>query len=246
MQNNDAFQLIGTNRTSAFVVLCDHASNIVPSAINNGDLGLPPQDMARHIAYDIGAAGLSIELGALLDAPVLLSKFSRLVIDPNRGETDPTLIMQLYDGSIIPANRDLNDEMREARLQAFHRPYRQAAQTLVSQRERPIIVSIHSFTPQLAGRPKRPWEIGVLFSDDERFSKPLIETFETTTNYTVGKNQPYSGHLPNDTMDVIALQKHHLHALIEVRNDLIEQDSDQKAWAQTLAKALTTTSENLS
>ena len=88
-----------------------------------GDLGLPPEEMARHIAYDIGARGVTLELARLLDAPALLTCFSRLVIDPNRGEDDPTLVMRLYDGTIIPANRHVAPAEVERRLDAYHRPY---------------------------------------------------------------------------------------------------------------------------
>ena len=116
MTDQDSYHLIGEDRASRYVILCDHASNRVPSAIANGDLGLPKEDMERHIAYDVGAAGVSKRLGELLDAPVLLSQFSRLVIDPNRSEDDPTLIMKLYDGSIIPANRDIDIKDRDFRI----------------------------------------------------------------------------------------------------------------------------------
>ena len=102
---SDAYQIIGEDRASRWLVTCDHASNRVPPAIAGGTLGLPQADMNRHIAHDVGAAGVTRRLAELLDAPAILSCFSRLVIDPNRGEDDPTLVMRLYDGSVSPANR---------------------------------------------------------------------------------------------------------------------------------------------
>ncbi len=99
------YEILGAERDSPWLIVCDHASNRIPDEIGGGSLGLPEGEMHRHIAYDIGAAGVSRRLAELLFAPALLSRFSRLVIDPNRGEDDPTLIMKLYDGTIVPGNR---------------------------------------------------------------------------------------------------------------------------------------------
>ena len=102
------FEVFGADRPARWLITVDHASNAVPPEVNGGDLGIGADNMERHIAYDIGARGTSLRLGELLDAPVICSNFSRLVIDPNRGEDDPTLVMQLYDGTIIPANRGID------------------------------------------------------------------------------------------------------------------------------------------
>jgi predicted N-formylglutamate amidohydrolase len=104
-----AFVVEGEDRPGRWLVTCDHASNRVPDWVNGGDLGIAGADMARHIAWDVGAAGLARALAERLDSPAILSDFSRLVIDPNRGEDDPTLVMRLYDGTIIPANRHLTE-----------------------------------------------------------------------------------------------------------------------------------------
>jgi predicted N-formylglutamate amidohydrolase len=220
-----------------WVILCDHASNRVPEEVG-GTLGLAPADMARHIAWDPGTAGVSTALAGLLDAPAVLSDFSRLVIDPNRGEDDPTLLMKLYDGTIIPANRDADATERERRLALFHRPYHDAVARLLAARAAPVICSIHSFTPQLRGRAPRPWQVGVLFSEDRRLSDPLIARLEAEGDLCVGVNQPYSGHLPGDTMDRHALSAGRLHVLIELRNDLIFDEAGQRAWAARLAPLL--------
>ena len=154
-----AVTIIGQNRDSEIIVTCDHASNTVPDEIGGG-LGLAASEMARHIAYDVGAAGVSRHLAELLNAPAILSGFSRLVIDPNRGEDDPTLIMQLYDGTIIPGNRHLSNAQKQWRLDNCYRPYHHALGRLLDSRKAPMIVAIHSFTAQLEGRPKRPWATG--------------------------------------------------------------------------------------
>lgn len=230
----NAFFIQGKDRSANIIILCDHASNYVPSQINNGSLGLNENDMNRHIAYDIGAAGVSKHLGEILNAPVVLSNFSRLVIDPNRGEDDPTLLMRLYDGTLIPANRKADEAEKKRRLTLWYHPYNNALSDVISNKETPIIISIHSFTPQLKGRSKRPWEIGILFSDDERLSRPLIISL-CDQGLTVGVNQPYNGKLQGDTLDRHALAFGHLHVLIELRNDLITTEIDQQKWANRLA-----------
>lgn len=230
--------LQGTDRGSDWVVTCDHASNTVPPQIAGGDLGLPPEDMARHIAWDPGAWRVSQHLGRLLDAPAVGGNFSRLVIDPNRGEDDPTLIMQLYDGSLIPANRGIDEAERERRLDLCYRPYNQALADLI--RTDTAVVSVHSFTPQLRGRPPRPWQIGVLYAEDDRLARPFIDLLMAEGDLTVGDNEPYVGYLPGDAIDRHATRTNAPNVLIELRNDLIASEGDQKLWAERLAPLLTT------
>lgn len=234
----DAVEILGAERPGRWVVTCDHASNRVPDDVAGGDLGLPPADMARHIAYDVGALGVAGAMGEALDAPVVASRFSRLVIDPNRGEDDPTLLMQVYDGSIIPANRGASQDEIDRRLDRFHRPYHRALAGVIAQRTEPIIVSIHSFTPQLVGRAPRPWHVAVLYADDARLANPLLARLREERDLCVGDNEPYSGHLPGDALDQHGVQPGRLHVLIEVRNDLIEEEEDQAHWGRRLAGLL--------
>jgi len=238
LTNHIPYIIEGANRPGRWVVTCDHASNAVPEFVAGGDLGLPAEDMARHIAYDVGAAGLTVALAGLLDSPAILSQFSRLVIDPNRGEDDPTLLMKLYDGTIIPANRLAGDVEREARLEKLHRPYHAAYEELVAEREAPVICAIHSFTPRLRGRAARPWEVGVLYADDDRFALPFIKACREA-GWCVGDNEPYVGHLPGDSIDQHALRAGHPNVLIELRNDLIADAAGQALWAERLAPILT-------
>ncbi len=237
------FQIDGENRAGRWLVTCDHASNRVPDWVGGGDLGLPAADMGRHIAYDIGAAGVSKHLANLLDSPAILSDFSRLVIDPNRGEDDPTLLMKLYDGTIIPANRHAGDAEREERLDRLHRPYHAAYGRLVARQENTVVCAVHSFTPQLRGRPHRPWEIGVLSAGDRRLADPFLAACRNQGWY-VGDNEPYAGHLPGDSVDQHALRAGRPNVLIEVRNDLIETPDAQLDWAQKLAPILKSVLEN--
>ncbi|MGO4915273.1 N-formylglutamate amidohydrolase [Pseudogemmobacter sp. W21_MBD1_M6] len=232
------FEILGADRPSRWLVTCDHAANTVPDEIGGGCLGLPQVDMDRHIAYDVGAANVTRALADRLNARAILSNFSRLVIDPNRGEDDPTLLMKLYDGTIIPANRDACPQEVDRRLTAYHRPYHDALTDLAAARDDTVILSIHSFTPQLRGRARRPWQIGILYAEDTRLAHPLIERLTKEPDLCVGDNEPYSGHLPGDALDRHAVQTGRPHVLIELRNDLIAGTEGQLHWANRLAPIL--------
>ena len=232
------YHIFGADRPSRWLITADHATNTVPSEVNHGDLGLPAADMARHIAFDPGSAGVTYALAKLLDAPAILSNFSRLVIDPNRGEDDPTLLMKLYDGTIIPGNRFADTSERERRLNAYYRPYHKALAKLAARRDDTLYVAIHSYTPRLNGRPKRPWHIGILYADDRRLSDPLLKRLYQETDLCVGENEPYGGHLKGDSVDKHAIAHNRPNVLIEIRNDLIKTDEQQYAWAKRLAPLL--------
>lgn len=237
-ERHEAFEIEGEGRPGRWVITCDHASNHVPSDVAGGDLGLPAEDMARHIAFDPGALGVARSLAEALESPMVAARFSRLVIDPNRGEGDPTLLMRLYDGSIIPGNRHVDLAEVERRLDRYHRPYHGAVDRVIDARPDPVVVAIHSFTPQLRGRSPRPWHVAVLYAGDTRLALPLLARLNAEADLCVGDNQPYSGHLPGDAMDRHGVQPGRPHVLIEVRNDLIETPAQQAAWGQRLAPML--------
>ena len=231
-----AYEIIGEDRPAPWLLTCDHATNAVPAAVGGGDLGLPAADMGRHIAYDVGAAGVTRRLADLLDAPAILSTFSRLVIDPNRGEDDPTLLMKLYDGTVIPGNRHADEAELERRKALCYTPYHDAVERLASTRpDNSVYLAIHSFTPRLNGRVPRPWQIGVLHAYDGRFAVPLIERLKEEPDLIVGDNEPYSGALSGDSVDRHALHHGRPNALIELRHDLIDTEETQIAWAERLA-----------
>lgn len=232
------YDIEGATRPGRWLVTCDHATNTVPPFVNGGSLGLMDEDMNRHIAYDVGAAGVSRALAAALDGPVILSNFSRLVIDPNRGEDDPTLLMKLYDGTIIPGNRHAGPEALQERLNKCHRPYHTALSELAARRQDTVIASIHSFTPQLKSGPPRPWHIGVLYAADTRLARPMLARLHAETDLCVGENEPYGGHLPGDAIARHAIAHERPNILIELRNDLIETPAQQAAWAARLAPIL--------
>ena len=229
---------MGEARQSRWLIICDHATNRVPDWVGDGSLGIADEEMARHIAYDVGASGVAIQLAEHLGAPLVMTNFSRLVIDPNRGEDDPTLVMQLYDGTIIPANRGIGPKGVEERLNRCYRPYHDAVADLAGRRDDTVIISVHSFTPQFRGRPMRPWHVGLLYADDERLSRPLLSLLENEPGLVVGANQPYSGHLRGDTIDRHAIATGRQNTLIEIRNDLIATDAMQTEWAARFARLL--------
>ena len=226
------YEILGEERPGRWIVTCDHARNTVPPGI--GDLGLPPEEMGRHIAYDVGARGVSLALAKALDAPMIASTWSRLVIDPNRGEDDPTLIMRLYDGTIVPGNRGVDAAETERRLETLHRPYHAELARLM-EREGAVLVAVHSFTPRFNGFPPRPWHVGVLSAWDRRLADPLLAALAREADLTVGDNEPYGGHLPGDSVDRHALRHGRPNALLEIRQDLIAHEAGQRAWGERIA-----------
>jgi predicted N-formylglutamate amidohydrolase len=231
------FEIIEGDRTQGVVLVADHAHREMPDEY--GDLGLPAAEFDRHIAYDIGAEVVTRRLAALLGAPAVMARFSRLLIDPNRGEDDPTLIRQLYDGTIVPGNYRIGPEERERRLDRYYRPYHDAVAAMIASvahesRRAPFILSVHSFTPVMQGH-VRPWHVGVLWDMDHRAPWPLIEMLAEDRSLVVGDNEPYDGALRGDTMFRHAIVNGFPHALIEIRQDLIGDQAGTDAWAARLA-----------
>lgn len=222
------------------VLVCDHASNAVPPGV--APLGLPDEDMRRHIAFDPGARGVTLGLARRLGAEAVMSTWSRLVIDPNRGEDDPTLVMRIYDGSLIPGNRQVGEAEIARRLDALHRPYHRAVDRALDDAAArggaPALVSIHSFTPQFRGRPPRPWHVGLLWDRDDRLLRPLLRQLRAEPGLVIGDNEPYSGELVGDSMFVHGTSRGIAHVLIEIRNDLIATEAGQEEWAGRLAPML--------
>ncbi len=224
---------------SGALILCDHAGRKIPEGY--GDLGLPAAVFARHIAYDIGAAGITRTLAAELGAPALLATFSRLFIDANRGPDDPTLVMRLSDGAIVPGNARVDDAEVARRKAMCWTPYQDAIATEIDaacgQGRSPAIVSIHSFTHAWKGVP-RPWHVGVLWDRDDRLARPLLDALAAEGDLVVGDNEPYDGALVGDTMYRHGTGRGLAHALIEVRQDLVADEAGQRAWGLRLARLL--------
>jgi len=225
---------------AAVLIICDHASNAFPPGY--GALGLPRETLERHIAYDIGAAWMTRRLAARLNAPAVLSTYSRLLIDPNRGADDPTLVMRISDGAMVPGNARIDGAEIERRRRLFWAPYRDAIAAKVEQMlatgAPPAILSMHSFTPNWRGV-ARPWKVGVLWDADPRLPQGLLRALareEDLAEAEIGDNEPYDGGLAGDTIDAIATSRGLSNALIEVRQDLIATPEEAEAWADRLAR----------
>lgn len=222
------------------LVICDHAVNAFPPGY--GALGLPREALDRHIAYDIGAAQLARRLAARLGAPAILSTFSRLLIDPNRGPDDPTLVMRISDGALVPGNARIGADEIERRRRLYWAPYRAAVEATVEAMmatgEPPAILSVHSFTPNWRGLARR-WKVGVLWDRDPRLPEPLMRALareEDLGAEEIGDNEPYDGALAGDTVNAVATARGLSNALVEVRQDLIADRESAESWADRLAR----------
>lgn len=222
-----------------FLLVCDHASPALPEGY--GTLGLAAEAFGRHIAYDIGAGALTEALAARLDCPAVLARYSRLLIDLNRGLDDPTLIMALSDGAIVAGNHPTSPAERARRVSRYYAPYHDAIAAALDRALRsgvsPLLISVHSFTPIWRGRP-RPWHVGVLWNRDDRIARPLLQALRGEGDLVVGDNEPYSGELEGDCMDQHGTRRGLPHVLIEVRQDLIADAAGVEAWADRLARVM--------
>ena len=223
-------RLIGEASKGGIVAVCDHASNRVPEGI---ELGVPPGTLEKHVAWDIGTAGVCERLARRHHIPSMLSDISRLVIDMHREEESDALVPTSSDGILIPGNIGAN---REARLDAYHRPYHDALGNWLEAVEPGLILTIHSFTPELESNPaeERPWELALLYNEDDRAAQHAIRLFGEL-GVTVGDNEPYSGKQLNATMNRHAEAHGRPYCAIEIRNDLISTETGQARYAAIIA-----------
>jgi predicted N-formylglutamate amidohydrolase len=222
--------------SSPFFLVCDHAGRAFPRRL--GTLGLPETETRRHIAWDIGIAGVGRELSRRLDAPLLLQTYSRLVIDCNRDPAVPSSIPAISETTEIPGNRGLDAAAREARAAAIFRPYHAALAAALDRRRAGILVALHSFTPVFKGV-ARPWHVGVLYNRDRRIAAPLLALLRAEADLVVGDNQPYAVTDHSDyTMPVHGERRGLPSIEIEIRQDLIAEPFGQAAWAERLARLL--------
>ena len=239
MVANTSHAVLDGRADNGLILLCDHASNALPREY--GLLGLPERQLHRHIGYDIGAADVTHALAEAFDAPALMTTYSRLLIDPNRGEDDPTLLMKLSDGAVVPGNAGAGEAERNHRLERFHRPYHaaidQAISVSMSLGVVPVLVSIHSFTHAWRGV-SRPWHLGCLWDLDDRAPRHFLSAFADQSDIIVGDNEPYSGALKNDCLYRHGTALGLAHLLIEIRQDLIDEERGAHHWAQKLVPAL--------
>jgi predicted N-formylglutamate amidohydrolase len=207
-----------------------------------GSLGLDHGDLERHIAYDIGTAEVARILSDRFDAPLVMSGYSRLIIDPNRYLGAPTSIPLASEDVVIPGNHDLTPEEVAQRVESFFLPYHDAVTgVLNAYRARgavPGVVSIHSFTPAFLGQ-ERPWHVSILWDKDGRIALPLLERLRADPHLCVGDNEPYSARNPEGySLATHAEAEGHPHVLIEIRQDLIDTKLGATNWAERVGDAL--------
>ena len=218
------------------LIIADHASNAVPPGI---DLGIEAAVLNDHVAIDIGSAALSEALAARLDARAIIACVSRLVIDCNRDPAVADVIPVASDGHVITGNLLLSAAERALRIDAIHVPYHAAIATEIARARPALIVSVHSFTPQLATRPEeaRPWPIGILYNEDARAARAGL-AWLAGQGLIVGDNQPYSGRVLNYTMDRHAEAAGISYLGLEVRNDGLRDAAGVEHWATVLAECV--------
>ena len=229
------FKALNPNGVAPVVLVADHASRAVPAALDG--LGLNEGQFERHIAYDIGAAGVTRLLAAQLDAPAVLAGYSRLVIDVNRPPGHPQSIPEASDGTEIPGNRGLGEEAQKQRVEMLFEPYHDAIHEALTRLWRrgkpPALFSIHSFTPDY-GDEDRPWDVGILWNRDPRIARPLIERLGAR-GLNVGDNLPYSGLELAYTIDLHGAVAGLANCAVEINQNQVSDGEGIELWAGILA-----------
>ncbi|NND59227.1 MAG: hypothetical protein HKN49_03085 [Gammaproteobacteria bacterium] len=234
------FEVINEQGSSPVLLVADHASRAMPRHM--GRLGVDRTVLDKHVAWDIGSAGITRYLSQRLDCPAVLAGYSRLLVDCNRQLYDPTAFVQVSDGIAIPGNLSLSAVDKWQRVRSFYWPYHQAViAQLHKLRQRvgtPAFIAIHSCTP-VFNHVLRPWHYGILWDQDPRIAVPLIEKLASVDGVCVGDNEPYSGRHPHDfTIDFHAEPVGLPHVGIETRQDLIGTPAGEREWAECLGDAL--------
>ncbi|MGH7095141.1 MAG: N-formylglutamate amidohydrolase [Stellaceae bacterium] len=233
-------RVLRLDATAVLLLTADHAGNRIPRAL--GDLGLPESERQRHIAWDIGIAGVTERLSALLGATAMLQTYSRLVIDCNRAPGHPTSIPAVSEYTKIPGNAGLAAAAREARRRAIFDPYHAAIAGLLDARQaaarRTVLVAMHSFTPVFKGV-ARAVQVGVLYHHETPLSCLMLELLRAEGDIAVGANQPYAITDDSDyTVPVHGEGRGIPHVEIEIRQDLIADPAGQHSWAGRMARLL--------
>lgn len=241
-EDGPAYEIVNPEGRSRFALVCEHAGRRVPKSL--GDLGLALDDFDRHIASDIGAAGVARAMVTMLDAPLVLQPYSRLVVDCNRSFEASDCFPEVSDTIAIPGNTGLSEEERWTRYREIHAPFHDTVTRLLDNRPQlaaTMLVSVHSFTPRLRSTGfDRPWEVGLLFNRDDRLARRLLPALEWVRPGIVAAfNEPYKGGGDTDyTIPVHGERRGIEHVLVEIRNDLIASPDGQAEWATVLCAAL--------
>jgi predicted N-formylglutamate amidohydrolase len=234
------FTVDNENGTSPLLIVADHAGKHFPRRL--GQLGLSNAEREGHIAWDIGAGAVCCLIGSALDAVVVRQNYSRLVVDCNRTPGSETSILDLSELTRVPGNIGLSERHKLARVREIFQPYHDRIATELDRRRetaRPAaLISVHSFTP-VFNTVARPWHVGVLYNRDPRLAQILMELLRREEGLVVGDNEPYSVTDASDyTIPVHGEQRDLHHVAIEIRQDLITDEADQRMWAALFARLL--------
>ena len=244
-QDPSPVRVLRPTAPSDIFLTADHAGRVIPASL--GDLGVSETERQRHIAWDIGIAGVTEHLSALLDATAVLQTYSRLVIDCNRNPTWPSAMPEISEYTPIPGNAGLTAADRNQRVQAIFAPYHDRIAALLDERAgRPtILVAMHSFTPRFKGE-SRPMQVGILFDQEVALARIMIDLLRSEGGLTVGENAPYALTPENDySVPTHAVKRGLRHLEIEIRQDLIADPAGQQAWAERFARLLPAASRAL-
>lgn len=229
-----AFEIVNARGAAPCLIVCDHASRVIPAALS--DMGLSEEARLEHIAWDIGAAQMARRLAQRFDAPAVLAGFSRLVIDCNRYLDDPALIVETSDTIAVPANRDMRDDDRAARVAALYRPYHNAIEDALEAFEAqgtvPCFISVHTMTRRMRGREPRPEQFTLCWLHDDRLARPLLARLAERDDIVHGDNVPYGLEPQEDyTVPEHAMKRGLPHLQFEVRQDLVTDEKGAHFWA---------------
>jgi len=236
----EAVRVLCPDGCSQIMLTADHAGRASPRRL--GSLGLPARELERHIAWDIGIAGVTARLSAALDAPAVLQLYSRLVIDCNRAHKAESSIPTVSETTAVPGNRHLLPAARAARQRDIFAPYHARIRALLDARQqdrrRTVLVAMHSFTPLFKGE-RRPMHAGVLYNRDPRLARIMLDLLRAEGDLKVGDNAPYAVSDATDyTIPEHGERRGIPHVEIEIRQDLIADAGGQEAWAERLARLL--------
>ncbi|MDA9034277.1 N-formylglutamate amidohydrolase [Hyphomicrobiales bacterium] len=242
---------LNKDKESNFLIICDHASNHIPPEYNG--LGLSKTILDTHIAYDIGVKEVAVNISKFLKCPLVMTNFSRLLIDTNRGVDDPTLIMKISDDNVVDGNKNIsfqnNCDEKKKRIKFFYEIYHSKISDIInkaiSKNVFPAIISIHSFTPLWKGK-KRSTDLGILWDSDDRLSNIFFSYLNKNyKDMDIGNNIPYSGRMKNDTLFKHGTSQGLANILIEIRQDLILDSKKQLKFSKLITKPLMDNVNNL-
>lgn len=240
MSYSNSFEIQNPGGSAPYVFMVEHARNYIPPHLKN--LGVSPEDLQKHVAYDIGIEGVTHKLSDLLNVPTIYCTHSRLIIDANRSSDHAQFILTESDGIAIPGNIGLHDAEKQARIDGIFKPFHEAAHGMIAEamaiNPQRFLIGMHSCTDRLQGGAYREWPIGLSTYGDDDVMRAFAKPFEEM-GMAVGFHKPYDvRNYSGVSLDMHGRQAGRPHLLVEIRQDLIRDEAGQERWAEIMAKAL--------